>query len=160
MDANPKLELTNQEKKAVFNIYLESEMYQEALDIYPKGAEELIANVRANENMAVLLELKDVTSKPVLFEQYMLQEEYDFASQLILDIDYQLPERQESIVKAYIYTDDIVNASATAKTSELDLKGKMIEWYTDFVNKSEVPDAEKKTKIEDGTTLINREMDV
>lgn len=160
MDANPKLELTKQEKKAVFNIYLDSKMYSEALDIYPKGAEELIARVRENDSLEVLLELEDVTSKPVLFEQYMLQENYAYAAALILDIDYQVPERQEDIVKAYIYTDDIVNASATAKTSELDLKAKMIEWYTDFVNKSELTDEEKKTKIADGTTVINREMDV
>lgn len=136
-------------------------MYQDALDIYPKGAEELIATVRANDSMEVLLDLENVVSKPILFEQYILEENYAYAAPLILDIDFDIPERQESIIKSYIYTGDLELSLGYANRSEdPEMKAKVVGWHKDYVEKQELSDDEKKTQIEEGTTLINREMDV
>lgn len=133
-------------------------MYNEAVNLYPQGSEELIAKLRSTESLDKLLEIDKAPTKVILFEQSVLEQDYTTAASLVPDIEM-IPERQNSILQSLIYSGDLTTALSLAKNNELkDIKEPILNWFKEYVNGSDLSDEEKAKQISDGENQINKEL--
>lgn len=152
------LNLDDWEKEEVFYLYVDAGDYNSALDFYPNGSLLLITQLRAEDRLEELLEL-EVTSREILFEQYMLEGRYSQAANLIPDVT-SMPERVELFAKAYVYADELDLAINRVNNNNMpELKPQLVEWTKDFINNSDRSDDEKERSIENRTAQINREIE-
>ena len=158
MDSQSKEDFTPLEIEAIFNIYLESDMYQEALTLYPEGSEQLISKLRSEDNMAALLEIEQAPTKAILFEQAILEGDYATAGSIANEVSF-VPERYDAVLKSLVYVEDVASAIELVKMNELtDKKESLNTWNKEFVNGSELADEEKAAKIKEVEELLNKEL--
>lgn len=150
MDEETISNLGEDEQVTVYITYLKSGNYEDALKVYPDGAETLVKYLKSKDKIG---DIKDVESEDevIEFEKAVVNEEWEKVVELkdeVKDKD----ERRVDILTALVNEGDLKGAIEYVEDKDTELKGDLKDVYKKYAKDNDVKKKDKKKnvkKIED-----------
>lgn len=137
--------LDEDEQVSVYITYLKSGNYDEALEIYPDGAETLVKYLKSKDKIE---DIKDMESedKVIKFEKAVVNKEWEDVLELKDDVKDK-DERRVDILRALVNTKDLDGAIKYVEDTDTDMKKDLEDIYNKYAKDNKVGKKDKKKKL-------------